>query len=56
MSTKYPSLRVEGGFLAAEIVDDIAEGKAAGQKPRDSAPLRVSCRTKLICSRTDRRV
>jgi hypothetical protein len=35
MSAKYPSLRIEGGFLAAEIVDDIAEGKAAGQKPRD---------------------
>ena len=35
MSAKYPSLRVEGGFLAAEIVDDIAEGKATGQKPRD---------------------
>jgi len=35
MSAKYPSLRVEGGFLAAEIIDDIAEGKAPGQKPRD---------------------
>ncbi len=35
MSAKYPSLRVEGGFLGAEIIDDIAEGKAAGQKPRD---------------------
>jgi hypothetical protein len=35
MSAKYPSLRIEGGFLAAEIIDDIAEGKAAGQKPRD---------------------
>lgn len=35
MSAKYPALRIEGGFLAAEIIDDIAEGKAAGQKPRD---------------------
>ncbi len=35
MTAKYPSLRVEGGFIAAEIIDDIAEGKAAGQKPRD---------------------
>ncbi len=35
MSAKYPSLRIEGGFLAAEIIDDIVEGKAAGQKPRD---------------------
>jgi len=35
MSAKYPSLRVEGGFLTAEILDDIAAGKASGQKPRD---------------------
>lgn len=35
MSAKYPSLRIEGGFVAGEIIDDIAEGKAAGQKPRD---------------------
>ncbi|MCS7316614.1 MAG: hypothetical protein RMI94_15825, partial [Bryobacterales bacterium] len=35
MSTKYPSLNLVGGMLAAELVDDIAEGVADGQRPRD---------------------
>jgi methylase of polypeptide subunit release factors len=35
MSAKFPSIRVEGGLLAPEVLDDIAEGKAPGQAPKD---------------------
>ena len=35
MSAKYPALRLEGGFLASELVDSIAEGSAVGQSARD---------------------
>jgi len=35
VSAKYPSLRIEGGFFAADLLESIAAGGAPGQKPRD---------------------
>jgi len=35
MSAKCPSLAVVGGLFSADLIDDIAEAKAAGQRPRD---------------------
>src|SRR2546429_4877779 len=37
MATRFPSLRIEGGFLDAELLDAISEGKTEvpGQSPRD---------------------
>jgi len=35
VSAKYPSLRIEGGFFAADLLESIAAGEAPGQKPRD---------------------
>lgn len=32
---KYPSIRIEGPILSADIVDQIAEGEYAGQAPAD---------------------
>jgi len=33
--TRFPSLKLEGGLIAADIVDQIADGAAQGQRPRD---------------------
>jgi len=35
VSAKYPSLTIVGGLISADLIDDIAEGKAVGQRPRD---------------------
>jgi hypothetical protein len=35
MNTSFPSLRVEGGLIAPELIDQIADGKASGQAPRE---------------------
>jgi hypothetical protein len=35
VSATFPSLRIEGGLLAPELIDEIFEGKAPGQAPRD---------------------
>jgi len=33
--TRYPSLRIEGGLIGSDIIDQIADGEAPGQKPGD---------------------
>jgi len=33
--SSFPSLKLEGGLIAADIIDQIADGVAAGQKPED---------------------
>ena len=35
MSAKYPALAVVGGLFSADLIDDVAEARAAGQRPRD---------------------
>ncbi len=35
MSARYPSIRIEGGLIAADMLAAIADGSAPGQKPRD---------------------
>ena len=35
MSVQYPSLTIEAGIIGAEVIDQIAEGTAAGQKATD---------------------
>lgn len=35
MSARYPSLSVVGGLFSGDLLDDIAEAKADGQRPRD---------------------
>jgi hypothetical protein len=35
MSASFPSLRVEGGLIGPELIDQIAAGQAPGQAPRD---------------------
>lgn len=35
MSTPYPSLHVEGGLIASELIDEIASGRGPGQDPKD---------------------
>ena len=46
MATRFPSLRIEGGFLDAELLDAISEGKTEvpGQSPRD-----FGCRDRSDC-------
>ncbi|MBC7231337.1 MAG: N-6 DNA methylase [Actinobacteria bacterium] len=33
--SRFPSLKVEGGLLSFDLIEDIAEGEAPGQKPAD---------------------
>lgn len=35
MSARYPSIRIEGGLIGADVLAAIADGSAPGQKPRD---------------------
>jgi hypothetical protein len=35
MTAKFPSVRVEGGLLASDLLDSIASGEASGQKAKD---------------------
>ncbi|WP_440950797.1 Eco57I restriction-modification methylase domain-containing protein [Methanosphaerula subterraneus] len=35
MSTRYPSLRLEGGLLSGEVIDELVVGGLPGQKPAD---------------------
>ena len=35
MAARYPCLRLEGGLLATDLIDRIAEGTAPGQKISD---------------------
>ena len=32
---KYPSIRIEGSILSADILDKIEQGDLLGQKPKD---------------------
>ena len=32
---KYPSIRIEGAILSADILDKIEQGELLGQKPKD---------------------
>jgi N-6 DNA Methylase len=45
VSTAYPSLHVEGGLLASELIDEIASGRGPGQDPKD---FRLPERTRLL--------
>jgi hypothetical protein len=56
MATKYPSIRVEGGFLAADVLDSIADGSASGQAPRDFGfPDRTSLLDQISAAWSDAR-
>lgn len=35
MSDRYPSIRLEGGLLSAEVIDEVAAGSLPGQQPVD---------------------
>ena len=35
MSDRYPSVRLEGGLLSAEVIDEVAAGSLPGQRPAD---------------------
>ena len=35
MSDRYPSIRLEGGLLSAEVIDEVAAGSLPGQRPAD---------------------
>jgi hypothetical protein len=44
MTTRFPCLNIEGGLFAADLIDQIADGTAQGQKPAD---FKLSPRTYL---------
>ncbi len=38
MTSSFPSLRLEGGLIGADLIEQIADGSAPGQKPADFSP------------------